>query len=76
MEWLRQNWFFLLIFVAFAGMHMFGHRGHGGHGGHGGHSERAEPRDDERARSRETGSEGTNGPGRGPQSPHDHGAAS
>ncbi|MGK2926251.1 MAG: DUF2933 domain-containing protein [Lysobacterales bacterium] len=35
MEWLTQNWFWILIFVAFIGMHMFGHGGHGGHAGHG-----------------------------------------
>jgi hypothetical protein len=38
MEWLTQNWFWVLVFVAFIAMHMFGHGGHGrgGHGGHGG----------------------------------------
>lgn len=33
MEWLSQNWVFLLIAVAFFAMHLFGHGGHGGHGG-------------------------------------------
>lgn len=33
MEWLTANWFFVLIFIAFAAMHMFGHGGHSGHGG-------------------------------------------
>lgn len=39
MEWLQQNWFWLAIFIAFIGMHLFGHGGHGGGcgGGHGGH---------------------------------------
>jgi hypothetical protein len=37
MEWIAENWFLILIFLLFVGMHMFGH-GHGGHGGHGGHS--------------------------------------
>lgn len=37
MEWLAQNWIWILIGVAFIGMHLFGH-GHGGHGGHGGSS--------------------------------------
>ena len=37
MDWLQSNWFWVLIFILFIGMHMFGHGGHGGHGGrHGG----------------------------------------
>lgn len=41
MEWLTENWFFVLLLVAFLGLHLFGH-GHGGHGGHGSH----DPHDD------------------------------
>ena len=37
MEWLTTNWLWLLIFVAFIAMHLFGHGSHGSHGGHGGH---------------------------------------
>lgn len=37
MDWLSQNWVWVLIFIAFFGMHMFGHGGHGGHGRSGGH---------------------------------------
>jgi hypothetical protein len=39
MEWLTENWFWVLIGVFFVGMHLFGHGGHGGGGGcgHGGH---------------------------------------
>lgn len=33
MQWLSDNWFFVLLLLAFVGMHMFGHGGHGGHGG-------------------------------------------
>jgi len=33
MEWLAENWFWLLIGIVFVGMHLFGHGGHGGHGG-------------------------------------------
>lgn len=33
MEWLSENWIFLLIAVVFVAMHLFGHGGHGGHGG-------------------------------------------
>jgi hypothetical protein len=36
MEWISANWVWILIAVAFAAMHMFGHGGHGGHSGHGG----------------------------------------
>lgn len=32
MEWLSENWVFLLVAVAFVAMHLFGHGGHGGHG--------------------------------------------
>ena len=34
MTWLTANWFWVVIFVAFAAMHLFGHGGHSGHGGH------------------------------------------
>lgn len=33
MEWLQQNWFWVVTFVLFFGVHLFGHGGHGGHGG-------------------------------------------
>lgn len=43
MEWLQENWFWLLVILLFVGMHL-GHGGHGGHGGggggHGGHGDR------------------------------------
>lgn len=35
MEWISENWVWVLFFVAFMAMHMFGHGGHGGHGGRG-----------------------------------------
>jgi hypothetical protein len=41
MEWLSENWVFLLVFVGMVLMHL----GHGGHGGHGGR--RDGRRDDE-----------------------------
>ena len=34
MAWFSQNWIWVLFFIAFIAMHMFGHGGHGGHGGH------------------------------------------
>ena len=33
MEWISQNWVWVLFFVGMIAMHMFGHGGHGGHGG-------------------------------------------
>ena len=36
MAWFTANWFWVLVFIAFVAMHMFGHGGHGGHSGHGG----------------------------------------
>lgn len=33
MEWLAQNWVWVVIFVLFIGMHLLGHGGHGGRGG-------------------------------------------
>lgn len=32
MDWLAQNWVWVIILVAFVGLHLFGHGGHGGHG--------------------------------------------
>ena len=37
MTWFTENWFWILTFIAFVAMHLFGHGGHGGHAGHGGH---------------------------------------
>ena len=34
MDWVRQNWVFILFFVIFIGMHLFGGGCMGGHGGH------------------------------------------
>ena len=45
MAWLTENWLWVLIFIAFIAMHMFGHGGHGGHRGHGG-GDRQPPRDE------------------------------
>ena len=33
MEWLAENWIFVLLVGGMGAMHLFGH-GHGGHGGH------------------------------------------
>lgn len=34
MAWISQNWVWVLFFVAFIAMHVFGHGCHGGHGDH------------------------------------------
>ena len=44
MEWFSQNWVWVLFFVAFMAMHMFGHGGHGGHGGHSGDGDDTKPK--------------------------------
>ena len=33
MDWLAQNWIWVVFFFLFIGMHLFGHGGHGGRGG-------------------------------------------
>ena len=33
MAWFSQNWIWVLFFIAFIAMHLFGHGGHGGHYG-------------------------------------------
>jgi len=43
MEWLAQNWFWVIIGILFVGMHLFGHGGHGGHGGQRGHESTGKP---------------------------------
>lgn len=37
MEWLSENWFWLLIGILFVAMHLFGHGRHGDPGKHSGH---------------------------------------
>jgi hypothetical protein len=36
MDWLSQNWIWVLFAVVFVAAHLFGHGRHGGHGGCGG----------------------------------------
>ena len=33
MEWLSENWVFLLVAAAMVAVHLSGHGGHGGHSG-------------------------------------------
>lgn len=35
MDWIRENWVFVLFAILFIAMHLFGHNMHGGHGGGG-----------------------------------------
>lgn len=48
MEWLQQNWFWVVVFILFVAAHLFGHGGHGG-----GHTD-----DRDRPRRREKENEG------------------
>ncbi len=50
MDWLAENWFWVLIGIVFIGMHMFGHGGHGGHGMHGGHGKQEDFEDKDQKR--------------------------
>ena len=43
MEWLSQNWVWVLFAVGMIAMHLFGHGGHGGHGGNDNHQNDAKP---------------------------------
>ena len=57
MDWLLANWFWILIFILFVGMHLFGHGGHGGHSGHGG-GDRQRDKDDRDRDGRSVGAGG------------------
>ena len=46
MEWLSQNWVWVIFIGGFIAMHLFGHGGHGRHGGHAGHDGSGGGRDD------------------------------
>lgn len=37
MDWIRENWFWIVVIGLFLWMHTKMHGGHGGHGGHEGH---------------------------------------
>jgi len=42
MEWVKQNWVFILFFIIFIAMHLFGGGCMPGHGRHRGHEEKEE----------------------------------
>ena len=54
MAWLTANWFWVLIFIVFIAMHLFGHGGHGGHSGRGGEDRQrsGDGRDEDEAKGR------------------------
>ncbi len=54
MDWLAENWFWVLVGIAFIGMHMFGHGGHGGHGTHGDHGKHDDDEDEDKQRKNQT----------------------
>jgi hypothetical protein len=45
MDWIAQNWVWMVFAVAFIAMHLFGHGGHGGSGGCGGGHRHSEPKE-------------------------------
>ena len=47
MEWISQNWVWVLLVVGMIAMHLFGHGGHGGHGGHDHGKSDAKPTDND-----------------------------
>ena len=53
MAWFAANWFWVLIFIAFIAMHMFGHGCHGGHSGHGDHPGSRDEREKDEAQGRD-----------------------
>jgi len=55
MDWLSQNWFWVVIFVLFFAMHLFGYGGHGGHGGCSGDEPRRRSGKDEHGADRPQG---------------------
>lgn len=58
MDWLLANWFWILIFVLFIAMHLFGHGGHGGGHHHGGRSPKERDEDETQDRAANTGASG------------------
>lgn len=50
MDWIAQNWIWIIFAVAFVAMHLFGHRGRGGCGSGHRHSEPKDADGDRRQR--------------------------
>lgn len=51
MEWLSENWIWVVVLAAFIGMHLFGHGAHGGRGQHNQTSNGAEDAESSRNKS-------------------------
>jgi len=60
MDWLAENWFWVLVGIAFIVLHLFGHGGHGGHGMHGGHGKPDDKKDESKQREDKTQDSGHN----------------
>ena len=58
MDWILANWFWILIFVLFIGMHLFWHGGHGGGHQHGGKTTDNNNGDETQARTGNTSKSG------------------
>lgn len=58
MDWILANWFWILIFVLFIGMHLFGHGGHGGDHQHGSKNTEEKNADETQARTGNTSTSG------------------
>ena len=61
MAWFTANWFWVVIFIAFIAMHLFGHGGHGGSGHGKGDRQRSRdgsPKDEAQGRVANTSSGG------------------
>lgn len=59
MDWLTENWVWVLVGAAFIGVHFFGHGGHGGHGGQREDGSSAKRKDDGSSAKPDEGSRGT-----------------
>jgi len=51
MEWIRENWVFIIFFIIFIAMHLFGGGCMPGHGRHRGHEKKEEEHKEHEGRS-------------------------
>ena len=45
MQWIRENWFWIIVGIAFVWMHLKMHGSHGSHGAHSAHTSHREDSD-------------------------------
>ena len=45
MQWIRENWFWIIVAIAFVWMHLKMHGSHGSHGAHSAHTSHREDSD-------------------------------